>query len=326
MKKIPVIIDCDPGVDDSYAIALAHSHPEFEIVALTAVEGNVPASLTRRNCLCLRETFGITGAKVAFGADKPLEKAYTREESVTHGDGGVGGIQFDEPRLAPDPREAWDVIYDEAVKHAGELLLFAVGPLTNIAIALRKHPDLPKYIRRFVIMGGGTFGNVSATGAKAEFNIWIDPHAAREVFEKMEVWMVGLNATHAAPIAEEEFREMMAVTASCATPQAKFLHELSRFSLENSYGRGEDNNIIHDALAVASIIDPAIVQFEPYYVRVEDGDVANIGETVIDFTGASGKAPNCHVAMRVDRDRFAQILLDMCRCAGRCAGHSPVGL
>lgn len=312
MKKIPVIIDCDPGVDDSYAIALAHSHPEFEIVALTAVEGNVPASLTRRNCLCLRETLGITGAKVAFGATKPLQKEYTREESVTHGDGGVGGFRFAEPQLAPDAREAWDVIYDEAVKHSGELLLFAVGPLTNIAIALRKYPDLPEHIGRFVIMGGGTFGNVSATGAKAEFNIWIDPHAAREVFEKMEVWMVGLNATHAAPIAEAEFRQMIAATQDGCNPQTQLLNTLSRFSMENCYRGGQDNNIIHDALAVAAVIDPAVVEFEPYYVRAEDGDVENIGETVIDFTGESGHAPNCHVAMRVDRDRFARMMIDMC--------------
>ena len=100
MKRIPIIIDCDPGVDDSYAIALANSHPEFEIVALTAVEGNVPAVLTRHNCLCLDETFDI-GAKVAYGATVPLVRPYFREESVTHGEGGVGGIQFPAPEKQP---------------------------------------------------------------------------------------------------------------------------------------------------------------------------------------------------------------------------------
>ena len=212
MKRIPIIIDCDPGVDDSYAIALANSHPGFEIVALTAVEGNVPAVLTRYNCLCLDETFDI-GAKVAYGATVPLVRPYFREESVTHGEGGVGGIQFPEPQKQPEEKAAWDVIYEEAVKYNGELVLFAVGPLTNIATALRKYPDLPKYLKKFVIMGGGTFGNVTATGAKAEFNIWVDPLAAKEVFEKLEVYMVGLNATHAAAVEAKDFDEMIEITS-----------------------------------------------------------------------------------------------------------------
>ena len=311
MKKIPVIIDCDPGVDDSYAIAMAHAHPEFEIVALTAVEGNVPAALTRRNCLCLREVLGMTDTKVAFGAELPLQKEYTRVVSVTHGGGGVGGIDFAEPERAPEDVPAWDLIYAEAVKHAGELILFAVGPLTNIAIALRKYPDLPKYIKRFVIMGGGTFGNVSATDSRAEFNIWIDPTAAKEVFEKMEVWMVGLNATHAAALTEQNFADMLAVTAGQPGRAADFLHKLSAFSLENSYGRGEDNNVIHDALAVAAVIDPDTVTFEKRYVYVEDGAVKNEGETVIAPAGTPNA--NCHVAMAVDQPRFVRMLIDTCR-------------
>ena len=219
MRKIPIIIDCDPGVDDSYAIALANSHPEFELVALTAVEGNVPAALTRHNCLCLTETFEMENTKVGFGAELPLVKPYFREASVTHGEGGVGGIQFPEPAKQPEEKAAWDVIYDEAVKANGELILFAVGPLTNIATALRKYPDLPKYLKKFVIMGGGTFGNVSEY---AEFNIWVDPLAAKEVFEKLEVYMVGLNATHAAAVESKDFDEMMAVTADSTNKGAQF--------------------------------------------------------------------------------------------------------
>jgi inosine-uridine nucleoside N-ribohydrolase len=310
MKKIPVIIDCDPGVDDSYAIAMAHAHPEFDIVALTAVEGNVPAALTRRNCLCLREVLGMTDTKVAFGAELPLQKEYTRVVSVTHGAGGVGGIEFPDPERAPEDMPAWDLIYTEAVKHAGELVLFAVGPLTNIAIALRKYPDLPKYIKRFVIMGGGTFGNVSATDEKAEFNIWIDPTAAKEVFEKMEVWMVGLNATHAAALTEQDFDDLLAVTEGAAGRAGDFLHRLTAFSRENSYGRGDDNNVIHDALAVAALIDPATVTFEKRRVYVEDGRVRNEGETVISPAGTPGA--NCHVAMAVDQPRFVQLLKKTC--------------
>lgn len=308
-KKIPVIIDCDPGVDDSYAIALLNAHPQYELIALTAVEGNVPAVLTRQNCLCLREMLDLTNARVAYGALKPLVRPYFREQSVTHGEGGVGGICFPEPQLEPDALPAWELIYQEAVRHSGELVLLAVGPLTNIATALRLHPDLPKHIRRFIIMGGGTFGNVSATGAKAEFNIWIDPTAAKEVFEQMEVWMVGLNATHAAALEQQDFEEMIALTAAQDSKQCRFLNQLSRFSLENSFVRGEDNNVIHDALAVAALIDPSVVEFAPRRVWVEDRDVENVGETVIEAGGVA----NCHVAMQVDQPKFVRMLKDMCR-------------
>ncbi|MBR5521259.1 MAG: nucleoside hydrolase [Oscillospiraceae bacterium] len=313
MRKIPIIIDCDPGVDDSYAIALANSHPEFELVALTAVEGNVPAVLTRYNCLCLRETFEMENTKVAYGATVPLVRQYFREISVTHGEGGVGGIQFEAPTKEPEQKEAWDVIYEEAVKHNGELVLFAVGPLTNIATCLRKYPDLPKYLKKFVIMGGGTFGNVSATGETAEFNIWVDPHAAKEVFEKLEVYMVGLNATHAAAVEEKDFDEMIEVTSKGTNKASDFLNKLSKFSKENSFGRGEDNNVIHDALAVAGEIDPEILNYKKYYIHVEDREVKNVGQTIVDLEGTSGKEPNCWIAMDVDQPKFVQMMKDMCK-------------
>ena len=306
MKKIPVIIDCDPGVDDAYAIALAHSAPQFNIVAITAVEGNMPASITRKNALCISQTLGID-CRVAFGAEKPLHKPYHRDASGTHGNSGVGSIVFPDPQKKPDERPAWDVIYEEAVKHGGELVLFAVGPLTNIAIALQKHPDLPRYIKRFYIMGGGTFGNVGA----AEFNIWVDPTAAKEVFSKLDVYMVGLNATHAAGLSGQDFDEMIRICSRSA--QNWMLLELSKFSKMNSMENGHDNNIIHDALAVAAALNPEVVTFEQYYVEVEDRDNApNNGETVVDLQHTSGKKPNCHVAMQVNQPLFVSMLKSMC--------------
>lgn len=311
MNKTPIIIDCDPGVDDSYAIALANSCPDFEIVAITAVEGNVSAEITRKNALCLADMLGID-CRVGFGAEKPLVRPYKHDASGTHGQSGVGTVKFPEPKKQPDEKPAWDVIYEEAVKSEGKLILFAIGPLTNIAIALREHPDLPKYISKFCIMGGGTFGNVSATGAKAEFNIWIDPTAAKEVFEKMTVYMVGLNATHAAALSAQDFDDMIEICAD--GDNAYLVRELSKFSKFNSMEKGHDNNIIHDALAIASMINPDVVTYESYYVYVEDDPQAeNEGETVIDLKGESGKPANCHVAMKVNQPLFADMLKDMCR-------------
>ncbi len=314
MNRIPIVIDCDPGVDDSYAISLAASNPQFDIKAITPVEGNVAAAITRKNALCLREMLGID-CRIGFGAELPLVKEYMQDASGTHGKSGVGTVTFPEPTLAPDEKPAWDVIYEEAVKAEGKLILFAVGPLTNIALTLRKYPDLPKLIDKFVIMGGGTFGNVKKTAAKAEFNIWIDPTAAKEVFEKMEVYMVGLNATHAAALKSEDFDQMIALCGD--NPKAYLPKELSKYSQHNSFVKGEDNNVIHDALAIASVMRPEVIGWEDYYVWVEDGaDKENIGETVIDYKGECGKPANCHVAMKVDQPLFAQIMKDMCKYYG----------
>ena len=161
-------------------------------------------------------------------------------------------------------------------------------------------------------MGGGTFGNVTATGAKAEFNIWIDPTAAKEVFEKMTVYMVGLNATHAAALSAQDFDEMIEICGS--SESAYLVRELSKFSKFNSMEKGHDNNIIHDALAIASMINPDVVTYENYYVFVEDDPQAeNEGETVIDLKGETGKEANCYVAMKVSKPLFADMLKDMCR-------------
>ena len=314
MSKTPIIIDCDPGVDDSYAVALANYYDGFEIKAITPVEGNVVAASTRRNALGLREILGID-CRVAFGADRPLVRPYVREASGTHGSTGVGSVVLPEPTRGPDEKEAWDVIYEEAVKSEGKLILFAVGPLTNVAIALQKYPDLPKYVDKCVVMGGGTYGNIIETAKTAEFNIWVDPQAARIVFEAFDVYMVGCNACFLAPISGEDFDDMIRL---CGDGEKAYLvRELSRFSKENAYKSGHDNNIIYDAITVASMIDPEIVKYEDYYVYVEDTrGVVTEGQTVIDLAGRSGKKPNCHVAMDVDVPKWVALLKDMCRYYG----------
>ena len=305
MNRIPIVIDCDPGVDDSYAIAMANAFEGFDIKAITPVAGNVIFEKTSRNALALAEMLNID-CRVAKGADKPLVRPYKREASDTHGASGVGTVVFPPATREYDEKEAWDVIYEEAVKAEGKLILFAIGPLTNIAITLRKYPDLPKLIDKFVIMGGGTMGNVNPY---AEFNIWEDSVAAREVFEKMEVYMVGLNATHAATISSQDFVDMIEMAGE--GEHAYLIRELSKFSKYNSEVNGSDSNVIHDALAVASIINDKVVTYEDCYCFVEDDENApNDGETVVDFEGKYGKPVNCHIAMKVDKDLFVEMLKD----------------
>lgn len=309
-KRTPILIDCDPGVDDAFAIALAASCPALEITAITAVEGNVPAKITRKNALCLSELFDLP-CRVGFGAEKPLKKAYDKDASAVHGEGGVGEVRFEEPKRSPDEKPACELIYEEAVKHSGELVLFATGPLTNIALALRAHPDLPEHVKRFYVMGGGTFGNVEETDNRAEFNIWVDPTAAKEVFSAMEVWLVGLDATHASALSGADFDEMIEILSGASNKKAAFLKELSAFSKRNSMDNGCDNHVIHDALTVAAFLDPAAVVFQDCWLDVEtQPDAKNEGETYI-MRNAS--KTNGHFAVQVDQPRFIRMLKDMCR-------------
>lgn len=313
MKPVPIVIDCDPGVDDSFAIALAHAAPGYEIRAITAVEGNVPAAVTRKNALSIADVFGID-CRVAFGAEQPLERACSRDASQVHGSSGMGDISLAAPVRKPDKAAAWDVIYEEAVKANGTLILFALGPLTNIAMALRHHPDLPEYLDKLCIMGGGSFGNVEESGGNAEFNLWVDPTAAREVFAKMTVWMVGLDCTHCAALTPEELDEMIRICAMTPRQQSGFLKRLTEFSKRNSEEQGQDNHIIHDAVAIASVIDPSLVCFEECHAEIEaDPAAINAGQTILDFENKDGRRINCHAAVQVDRRRFALLMQEMCR-------------
>ncbi len=312
MKKIPIIIDCDPGVDDAYAIALANSYEGFDIKAITPVAGNVIFEKTSRNALAIADILNID-CRVGLGANKPLVRDYKREASSTHGNSGVGSVVFPEITKKYDEKEAWDVIYEEAVAANGELILFAIGPLTNIAKAVEKYPDLPKIISKFVIMGGGTFGNVKSEGGnrKAEFNIWVDPHAAAIVFEKFEVYMVGLNSTHSAALTSADFDEMVAI---CEGGDSYLVKELSKFSQKNAFENGSDSNVIHDALAIATIMNPDVLRYEKHYAYVEDNmEADNMGETVCDLDDTSGKEPNCYVGMEANKDLFKDMLIEMCK-------------
>lgn len=197
MEKIPVIIDTDPGSDDIFAIFLANSSPRLDIRGLSIVAGNMKAELTFENGLAINEFAGIN-TKVAFGAKGPL-CIEQRVGSFLHGDRGLG--RFDIPKAAGRALEqpSWDFIYEEALKAGGELLIIALGPLTNLAAAILKFPGITGLIKEIVMMGGSAdYGNRSAY---AEFNIWADPHSAGIVFDSgIPIRMLGLNVTNRSAI------------------------------------------------------------------------------------------------------------------------------
>lgn len=307
MKRIPIIIDCDPGTDDAMAIMLANACGRFDIRAITAVAGNVELKHTAANALALATYYGIDTV-VAQGADRPMIIGQ-KIAPEWHGNNGMGGFEFPPHDKKLDGRWAWDVIYDEAKKFPGEMVLFAVGPMTNVALAIKKYPKLREYLKRIIIMGGSaTVGNHSQY---AEFNIWVDPHAMDIVLKSgIPITMVGLNVTQQAYITNEEYRTL----ARYETSVQPLIQTISEFSIkahsETPLTELRGKNILHDALAVAELLDDTLMEKVPYYVACETRGKHTFGQTVVDYGGRWGREPNVDVAMKVDRERFLKIMTD----------------
>lgn len=304
LEKRKIIIDCDPGVDDAYAIMLANSHEGFDIRGITPVAGNVAFTYTHRNALDLTEMLGMD-VPVAMGAEKPLILQLETADLV-HGKNGLADYVFEKSTRNLAPIKAWDLMYQEAVKLQGELEIIAVGPLTNVAIAILKYPDLKRYVKSLTIMGGSaTTGNHSPYG---EFNIWVDPHAAEIVFQSgIPITMIGLNTTRQAAFTREEMEEF-GKEKSLVQPLLKAMTE---YSFEKGWSRKTGSMILHDAITVGHLMDEELIQTEKYYVAVEYKGVHTMGQTVVDFSGVCKKEPNVEVAMKVDKERFRKMLQKM---------------
>ncbi len=305
MKNIPIIVDTDPGIDDFFAIMLANSHDQFDIKAITTVAGNQVLEKTTENALKIAELFKMK-ARIAKGAEGPIN-CELRTAGNIHGNNGLGDVMLPDTTRKLDKDYAWDVIYQEAVKSEGKLQLIAIGPLTNVAIALLKYSDLHKYIDKIVIMGGSTeSGNRDAYG---EFNIWVDPIAADIVFKSgIPLTMVGLNVTMKAGIIPQQLDELLSVTCKFDTQ----IRQLFTF-LQKSYAQvGYSFIAIHDALAIAYVMQQEVLKCKPYYVAVETRGRHSRGRTVVDLDRShKTKALNAHVAIDVDKEMFIKILKDM---------------
>lgn len=305
MNRIPVVIDCDPGIDDAYAIMLANSCKKLDIKAITVVGGNVEISYTLNNALGLVEFLNIN-TRVSKGSSKPMiNKLQTAAE--VHGANGFGGIGLKAKRITPDSFSAWDVIYQEAVKANGNLTVVTIGPLTNIAIALLKYPDLKDVVKKIVMMGGSTdIGNHSAY---SEFNIWVDPHAAEIVYDsQIPVTMVGLNATHQITMSIEDLNRITSVDSKVK----EILLELNAFLSKRFIQSGvEPVFTLHDALAVAKLIDDDVFTTEKYYVYCETRGKSTYGRTIVDWHNILKRPANTDVAIEVNTERFKEMLMDM---------------
>ena len=307
MEKIPVFFDCDTGTDDAAAILIAGKMSEIEIVGLGAVCGNVGLEHTYPNTCRVAKLAGID-APVYKGAEEPMFRPLVTAEEIHAKDGlgGKAGELSDIPVPEAPKTRAWDAIYNEAVKHNGELVVVAVGPLTDLGIALAKYKELPNLIKKVYIMGGSaSFGNITPA---AEFNIYVDPEAAKMLFESgIPIYMCGLDVTEKAYFTPEDIDKMGEID----TRAAKFITEVCRNSLEFYLDRGYNGKFMHDSCPVLAVAHPEIFSGKMAGVAVETKGKITLGKTVSDYyTDRKFDFENAFVVTDVDRDKFVELSLE----------------
>lgn len=311
MKRIPVIIDCDPGVDDTAALLLANQMPELDILAVTTVAGNVGVDKTTNNAKKVRKIMGAD-FPIYQGADKPMFRELVTAAEF-HGADGFGGVELPVPEDVLSDEKAWDAIYRIAKECNGELVLIAVGPMTNIGIALAKYKELPKLIQKIVIMGGAAIGgNVTPS---AEFNIYVDPEAADMMFcSGIPVHMCGLDVTMKAYATPEELNRI----GELGTPQAKLFRDVLQKGLEKYIGWGKLGVALHDPAAVIYTVYPELFTAEEAGVRVETKGPITVGKTVTDlYSDKQFENKNAVVVTDVEREKFLDLVYTLMEKYGK---------
>lgn len=303
MSATPIILDCDPGHDDAIALLLALASPELELVGVTTVSGNQTLDKTTANALRILEFVDRADVPVAAGADRPL----VRERVVAgyvHGETGMDGPDLPPARTKPIDLHAVDYLAREIRERDGAITLVPTGPLTNIALLFALHPDVRP--ERIVLMGGAA-GEGNRTPS-AEFNIWADPEAAHRVFESgLDVTMVGLDVTHKALITPAHVDELRS-RGRVGTMVAELMDFYGRF--HRQHYTDLPGSPMHDPVAVALVAQPDLVEVHDAYITVDCGWEQGRGRTNVDWRGRSGNEPNAKIALGIDPDRFAQLVID----------------
>lgn len=297
---VPILIDCDPGHDDAIAILLALASPEVELIGVTTVAGNQTLDKTTRNALVTLEVAGRPDVPVGAGADAPLQRLL-RTAAHVHGESGLDGPELPEPSARPVDADAADFL---ATLIEPGVVLVATAPLTNVAHLLARHPEVRGRLERIVWMGGA-IGEGNITPA-AEFNAFVDPEAAAVVFfSGVPVTMVGLDVTHKALFTRAHAERLRGTGRP-----GRFVAELSDFFQafhERTYGF--EGSPIHDAMAVAHVIDPTLMATRHANVAVETRSELCDGRTVVDLRGVTGREPNADVGVDVEAERFLELLV-----------------
>ena len=299
------LIDTDTASDDAVAILMALRTPDVHVEGITIVAGNVPVEQGSKNALNTVELCNAQ-APVYIGMHRPL----VREPSWAyffHGDDGMGGLHLPAPRRKPEGLHAVDAIINTVRSAPGEITLVTLGPLTNIAVALRKAPEIAAEVREVFVMGGAanTVGNITPA---AEYNIWVDPEAAHAVFHSgMPILMVGWEHCRGASMLTEED---MAYVRNFKTPYADYALGINRRAIQTCLEwLGVKGLLLPDPVAMAVAIDRAVcTRSGRHYVDVEMASELTRGMTVVDELGVTNKEPNVEVCWAVDADRWKETL------------------
>ena len=298
-----VLLDCDPGLDDALAILLVLASPEVDLAGVTTVAGNQTIEKTTENALKVLELAGRSDIPVAAGAAGPLAGELVLADDA-HGDSGLGNLVLPEPSARSIDRPAVDFLADELLAAAEPVTVLAVGPLTNIGLLLALRSEAAARIGRLVLMGGAIReGNMTAS---AEFNVWTDPEAAARVFTAgLDVTMVGLDVTNRCVLTQAD-AERLRASGPTGTAAAEMLGFYLRY-YEEAYAHG--GAPIHDALAVAHVLEPERLTLERRHVEIELTGICR-GRTVVDMRQRTTlPEPNARVAVDVDAEGFRELLV-----------------
>ena len=303
-----IIIDTDPGQDDAVAILLALASPdEIEVLGITAVAGNVPLSLTERNARIVCELAGRPDIAVYAGCDRPLKRKLVTAEHV-HGKTGLDGPELPEPKIKLQEKHGVDFIIDTILQEPeNSISLCPLGPLTNIASAILKQPKIVSRIKKIVLMGGAYFevGNITPA---AEFNIFVDPDAAKIVFEAgIDMVVMPLDVTHKALVTDkrnEAFRQLKSPVGLAVAEMTDFFE---RFDKEKY---GSSGAPLHDPCVTAYLIDPTIFSGKNINVEIETKSELTLGMTVADWWGVTDRKANTFFVGDLDSDKFFSLLTE----------------
>lgn len=316
MNKIPVIIDCDPGIDDTMMLTLAYARPELDIKLITVEAGNLTIDKTTYNTLSFL-TYIQKEVEVAKGIEQPMFRKQEVAEEI-HGEGGLGNVKWADPVLQASDRTAIQAMYDILMNAEEPITIVATGPLTNVAALLFAHPEVKPFIKQISWMGGAAVGGNMST--VAEFNAYVDPHAVELVFRSgVPIIMSGLDVTHKAYITRDEMTRLR----NLGTPFAEKVADMMNFytftqsqTPFNSPGF-EEQIRVHDVCAVACLVEPELFKGDDYFVEVELNGSLTQGAILVDFAKKTGKEPNVHVLHTVNRDDFIDLFFNAVTTVGK---------
>jgi len=316
LKQMPVIIDCDPGIDDAMMLMLAFSRPELNVLLVTTEAGNLTIDKTTYNALSFL-THIQKRVEVAKGLPQPMFRQQEVADDI-HGDEGLGNVKWSEPDFEASERGAIEAMRETLLNAPEPITIVATGPLTNIAALLFAHPEVKPHIAQISWMGGAAVGgNMSTT---AEFNAYVDPHAAELVFRSgVPITMSGLDVTNKAYITRDE----MARLRTLGTPFAEKVADMMTFYTFTQkqtpfHAPGFEEQIrVHDFSAVASLIAPHMYEGQDCYVEVELEGRLTQGATIVDYNNRTNHPPNAHVLHSVDRAAFIELFFEAVTTIGK---------